>query len=165
MRETGAYKVVSPDWEAFCPKYLNMSRSEADKNIRLFQEFGEKYFTVAQFAPVSAETYRAIEPAIQEGAIHYKGEAIELIVENARQVSAVIGQLRRDTAETKKANVDDRKKLLALDKQCGRSSPNSRNSPAKATTRSTGNSSRPPWNECVPASPRSHGRTRCKASG
>ena len=119
IKETGRYKTLTPDWEDFCPNYLKISRSEADKTIRLFQEFGENYFKIAQLAPVSAETYRAIEPAIQDGAIHYNGEVLDMVAGNAKQVAAVVAQIRRDTAEMRKANVDDRRKLLSLDKQCG----------------------------------------------
>jgi hypothetical protein len=119
IKETGKYKVLTPHWQDFCPNYLKMSRAEVDRIIRLYQEFGENYFKVAQFAPVSAETYRAIQPAIQDGAIHYNGEVLDMAADNAKQVAAVVAQIRRDTAEMRKANVDDRRKLLALDKKCG----------------------------------------------
>jgi hypothetical protein len=43
---------------------------------------------------VSPETFRAIAPAIQDGALHYQGEAIELNPENSRRVAAVVAELR-----------------------------------------------------------------------
>ena len=43
---------------------------------------------------VSPETFRAIAPDIQDGALHYQNEVIELNAENSRRVAAVVAELR-----------------------------------------------------------------------
>ncbi len=43
---------------------------------------------------VSPDTFRALAPAIQDGALHYQGEVIELNPENSRRVAAVVAELR-----------------------------------------------------------------------
>src|SRR4051812_21744882 len=68
IREEKMYKILEPFWDEFCPKYLKMCRSEADRIITLYEEFGPNYFLVAQHTRVSAETYRALAPAVLDGA-------------------------------------------------------------------------------------------------
>ncbi|MBZ5619556.1 MAG: hypothetical protein LAQ69_12660 [Acidobacteriia bacterium] len=94
LREEKKYRRFTPHWNQFCPKFLNMSGSQADKIIRLFEEFGPGYFEVAQLTRVSADTYRAIEPSIKDGALHCQGEAIELEPENAQKVAQAVAELR-----------------------------------------------------------------------
>lgn len=43
---------------------------------------------------VSPETFRAIAPNIEDGMLHYNGEAIELNTENSRKVAAAVAELR-----------------------------------------------------------------------
>jgi hypothetical protein len=95
LREEKLYKSVEPHWSDFCSKYLKVSRTEADRTIRLWQEFGPGYFEVSQLARVSPETYRAIAPAVKDGALHFEGEAIELNPDNSRRVAAAVAGLRR----------------------------------------------------------------------
>lgn len=94
LREQKLYKRCSEKWEDFCPKYLKMSRVEADRTIRLLEEFGPAYFELSQLTRVSAETYRAIAPHIENGILHHRGEAIELNVENSRKVAAAVAEMR-----------------------------------------------------------------------
>ena len=101
LREEKLYQQVEPHWEDFCPKYLNISRSEADKTIHLWLEFGSAYFEMAQLTRVSAEAYRAIAPAVHHGALHVDGEAIELNPENSRKVAAAVAEMRRRLAVKK----------------------------------------------------------------
>ena len=70
LREERLYKRVAPNWREFCPTFLKMSRTQADQVIQLLDEFGPGYFELAQLTRVSAETYRAIAPSIQEGVLH-----------------------------------------------------------------------------------------------
>jgi hypothetical protein len=95
VREEKLFQVLEPTWEQFCPKYLRISRAEADRTIRLWEEFGSDYFEMAQLTRISPETYRAIAPAVKDGALHVDGEAIELNAENSRRVAAVVSRLRR----------------------------------------------------------------------
>ena len=94
LREEKLFKRCTEKWEDFCPRYLKMSRSEADRTIKLWEEFGPAYFELSQLTRVSPETFRAIAPAIQDGALHYNGEAIELNSENARKVATAVAELR-----------------------------------------------------------------------
>jgi hypothetical protein len=94
LREEKLYKRCTEKWDDFCPRYLKISRSEADRTIKLWEEFGPAYFEVSQLTRISPETFRAIAPAIEDGALHYQGEAIELNAENSRKVAAVVAELR-----------------------------------------------------------------------
>jgi len=94
LREHKVYKRCSEKWEDFCAKYLKMSRAEADRTIKLLQEFGPTYFELSQLTRVSAETYRAIAPHIENGVLHHNGEAIELNVENSHKLAAAVAEIR-----------------------------------------------------------------------
>lgn len=96
IREEGIYKQHIGTWEGFCAIQLKMARTEADKIIRLLEEFGPQYFEVSQLTRVSPETYRAIAPAVRDGVLHHNGEAIELNPENARKVAVAVDDLRRN---------------------------------------------------------------------
>jgi hypothetical protein len=94
LREEKLYKRLTEKWDDFCPRYLKISRSEADRTIKLWEEFGSAYFELSQLTRVSPETFRAIAPAIQDGVLRYQGEAIELNPQNSRRVAAVVAELR-----------------------------------------------------------------------
>jgi hypothetical protein len=95
VREDKLYKRCCEKWEDFCPRFLKMGRSAADRTIALFEEFGAAYFELSQLTRVSPETFRAIQPAIRDGALHYQGEVIELLPENSPQVAAAVAEMRR----------------------------------------------------------------------
>src|SRR3954452_24321488 len=96
LREEKRYVQLDPHWREFCPKYLGMSSSQADRIISYLDEFGPQFFQLSQLTRISADTYRAIAPAIRDGAIQAGGETVELAPENARQVAAAVAELRRD---------------------------------------------------------------------
>ena len=83
------------DWDEFCGRHLHMSKESANRVIRLLETYGPQYFEVAQLTRISPETYRAIEPAIKDGALHTESEAIALIPENADKVAAAVAALRK----------------------------------------------------------------------
>jgi hypothetical protein len=95
LREEKLYKRCCEKWDDFCPRYLKISRVEADRTIKLLEEFGPAYFELSQLTRVSPETFRAIAPNIEGGLLHYNGEAIELNPENSRKVAAAVAELRR----------------------------------------------------------------------
>ena len=103
VREERLYVQCEPHWREFCPKYLGMSSSQADRIISNLDEFGPQFFQLSQLTRISAETYRAIAPAIRDGAIQANGETVELAPENARQVAAAVAELRRDAVAKKPA--------------------------------------------------------------
>jgi hypothetical protein len=94
VRDQRLYRQITDHWEQFCPEHLKMSRAEADKRIALWNEFGASYFDVSQYAPISAETYRLLEPSIKNGAIHLNDQVILLNPENARKVAGVVAEFR-----------------------------------------------------------------------
>ncbi len=119
LREEKLYLAVTPHWRDFCPKYLHMSASQADRIIRLLDEFGSGYFELAELTRISAETYRAIAPSVQDNALHVNGEAIELKPENARKVAAAVAELRRALpAGAPQQPVEMHQRLAQLDRKC-----------------------------------------------
>jgi hypothetical protein len=94
LREEKLYKRCCQKWEDFCPMYLKMSRSEADRTIKLLEEFGPAYFELSQLTRISPETFRAIAPAIENGVLHHHGDAIPLNNENSRKVAAAVAEMR-----------------------------------------------------------------------
>src|SRR5215469_14921915 len=90
--------------EDFCLRYLKMNRGEADRIIRHLEEFGPAFFEISQITRISAETFRAIAPAVSDGVLHHKGEAIPLNAENSQRVAAAVAEMRsalpKKTAES-----------------------------------------------------------------
>jgi hypothetical protein len=94
LRNEKLYKRCTEKWDDFCPQYLKMSRVEADRTIKLLEEFGPTYFELSQLTRVSPETFRAIAPAIEDGVLHHNGEAIPLNADNSRKVAAAVAEMR-----------------------------------------------------------------------
>jgi len=117
LREEKLYKRCTEKWDDFCPKYLKISRVEADRTIRLWEEFGTAYFELSQLTRVSPQTFRAIAPAIQDGALRYNGEAIALNAENSRKVAAAVADLRRSLPK-KSPDTDLMRRMAKLEKTC-----------------------------------------------
>jgi hypothetical protein len=101
IRQEKKYLQCAANWREFCTKYLKISGSEADRIIRLWEEFGASYFELAQLIRISPEGYRAIEPAVKEGALHHEGEAIEFDPENSRKLATAVAELRGAEAAKK----------------------------------------------------------------
>ena len=118
LREEKVYKRRSTTWKEFCPQYLNMSSSQADRIIRLWEEFGAGYFELAQLTRISSETYRAVEPAVKEGALHFNGDVIELDPRNAEKVASAVAELRRNMPAPEPRELEMSERLDALEKRC-----------------------------------------------
>ena len=119
LREERKYKRVAPNWREFCSTYLRMSQTQADEIIQLWEEFGAGYFAVAQLIRISPETYRAIAPAVRDGVLHSKDDAIELTLENSRRVAAAVAELRGSLAAAKPPRqIAMHERLALLDKRC-----------------------------------------------
>ncbi len=95
LRDDQLFKDRSETWEEFCPKYLGMGKSNANRLIRELDELGPEYFQLAQLTRISAQEYRALAPAVRDGSLHRDGEVIALIPENSEKVSAAVAELRR----------------------------------------------------------------------
>jgi hypothetical protein len=117
IRDKKLYRKRCPDWDQFCREHLHMGRSQANHVIQLLNEFGPDYFELSQLTRISPETYRAIQPALQDKALNFEGEAIALIPENAARVSAAVAQLRKATAPEQSKSAEE-KQLDALEKRC-----------------------------------------------
>jgi hypothetical protein len=97
LREEKLYKPLAETREDFCPTHLKISRTEANRTIHLLDKLGPDYFDLWAQTRISRETYRAVGPAVKDGALDFKGEAIALKPENSRQVTAAVAELRRST--------------------------------------------------------------------
>src|SRR6516164_3699162 len=112
LREEKLYKRSCEKWDDFCPKYLKMSRGEADRIVRLLDEFGPAYFELSQLTRISAGTFRAIAPAVSDGVLHHNGEAIALTPENLQKVAAAVAEMR--SAVPKKPPVPSEPEKITL---------------------------------------------------
>jgi len=112
LRQERNYLKCASNWRDFCTKYLKISGSEADKIIRLWEEFGASYFELAQLIRISPEGYRAIEPAVKDGALHHEGESIEFDAENSRKLAEAVTELRSEAAHTKPARKAPRQREM-----------------------------------------------------
>lgn len=121
LREERKYLRVSPNWREFCAGHLKIAQTQADEIIRLWQEFGTGYFELAQLTRISPQVFRAIAPAIREGVLHTGEKAIELSVENSREVAAAVAELRRRLPSKKPARqLSVPQRLAKLDQLCSR---------------------------------------------
>jgi hypothetical protein len=123
LREEKLFKECCERWDDFCPTYLNMSRPEADRIVRHLAEFGPAYFEVSQLTRISAETFRAIAPAVSDGVLHHNGEAIPLTAENSRKVAAAVAEMRsalpKKSAESSEPVQDLQQRIHSLAERCG----------------------------------------------
>jgi len=93
-REERLYRASGLPWQNFCPRYLGMSRTQADRLIQLLEEFGPEFFVVSQLTRIPPEAYRGIASAVKDGQIHWQGEAIALLPDNSEKVAAAVAGLR-----------------------------------------------------------------------
>jgi len=115
VREQKLYLSRAETWEEFCPRFLGLSKTHANRIIRHLEEFGPDYFEVAQLTRVTPEQYRAIAPAIRDRNIHLNGQAIALIPENSERVAAAVAELRQAAAPPAGASAADR--MAALERR------------------------------------------------
>jgi len=94
LREERLFRASNLSWKEFCPRYLGMCRAQADRLIQRLEEFGPDFFELTQLTRIPAEDYRAIAPAVKDGHIHWKNEAIALLPENTEKVTAAVISLR-----------------------------------------------------------------------
>lgn len=119
IREKKLWRHYAPTWGHFCENHLRISQGHANRLIRLLQEFGEPYFTVARAVPISAATYRAIAPAVHDNALHVGGETIALTEENAPRIAAAVDALRQTlTVKATDPEEHPESQVEALDRRC-----------------------------------------------
>jgi len=95
IRDKRLYLSRAASWEEFCPQYLGLGKTHANRIVRYLEEFRPDYFELAQLTRVTTAEFRAIAPAIRDQSIHLGGEAIALIPENSDRIAAAVAELRR----------------------------------------------------------------------
>ena len=88
VRETRLYEKLALTWEEFCKEYAGISRSQADRLIQQYEEFGDAYFRLSGIARVSPETYRLIASQVSDDGHEIDGQKLALIPENGPRILA-----------------------------------------------------------------------------
>jgi len=118
LRRTNQFQLVTPRWREFCSRHLGIDGRNADKIVRLWEEFGAAYFELAQLTPIPPGIYRALAPSIRDGALHLNGEVIEVIPENSRRLATAIAAFRRAAPPRPTPQLAPHEQLAALDERC-----------------------------------------------
>jgi hypothetical protein len=95
LREEKRYKATGLTWDEFCPQRLGISRSQADKTIRLLEEFGEPYFHLSGLVRIPPEDYRLIAGAVSGDGVQHAGDRIAIAPQNAVKLAEAVGALKR----------------------------------------------------------------------
>jgi hypothetical protein len=93
LRDDQLFKLRAASWEEFCPKYLGISKAQANRVIQRLERFGPDYFTLAQLIHITPEQYAAIASSVGESAVHCGGEVIALVPENTTKLAAAVEAL------------------------------------------------------------------------
>ncbi|SPF39437.1 conserved hypothetical protein [Candidatus Sulfopaludibacter sp. SbA4] len=118
IREGRLYLRCASSWKAFCPEYLHISGTQADRIIRMWQQHGPAIFELRQLIRITPEDFRAVEPFIKENALHFNDEAIELDPQNSQKIADAVDDLCRNMPPKEKPAPTTLECLAALDKQC-----------------------------------------------
>jgi len=118
IRESRLYLRRASSWKAFCPEYLHISGTQADRIIRMWQQHGPAIFELKQLIRISDEDFRAVEPFIKDNALHFNDEAIELDPENAEKIAGAVDEIRRTTPPKDKPAPTIPDRMAALEKLC-----------------------------------------------
>lgn len=113
IRESKQYLSRAKNWEEFCPKYLGIDRSTADRLIRQLEELGPESFATMQQLGLTPKQYRLLAPRVQGNALCHAGESIRLSPENAPQIHAALREIRRSASPQENAAPRDRLDALA----------------------------------------------------
>ncbi len=94
LRETKAYKRTGLTWEEFCKQHIGMHRTNVDQVIRQYREFGAQFFALRQITGITADEYRGIRGAIEDGSLRHGGSAIPIAAEHAPRLLEAVQDLR-----------------------------------------------------------------------
>ena len=94
IRAGKLYLGRSANWSDFCITHLGMTKQNADRIIRLLEEFGPAYFQLSQLVRISTQTYRQIAPSVSEGGLRVNGDIIALDPSNSEKLAAAVAELR-----------------------------------------------------------------------
>jgi hypothetical protein len=93
IRNEKSYLQLGLTWEEFCVVRLRSSRRQVERVIGLLEEFGPRYFQMAQCKHLTAEEYRAIAGDVSDEGVRLDNALIPLLPENSEQVSAAVDVL------------------------------------------------------------------------
>ena len=116
IRDEKLFLAKASNWNEFCPKFLGMSKTHANRLIRLLEEFGPEYFDLAQLTRITPEQYRVLAPAVRDHTIEWKGEAIALLPENSDKVASAVEGLRKELAHAAKPARPRKQRLTTLER-------------------------------------------------
>jgi hypothetical protein len=94
MKESGYHEKLGLTWDDFCRQHTGLSRSQADRLISQYGEFGEAYFRLSSLARISVEDYRQLAPQVADNCIEIDGKQVPLIPENAARIRAFVRSRR-----------------------------------------------------------------------
>jgi hypothetical protein len=96
IRENRVYQATGLTWDQYCPTHVGITRSQADRIIRRLEQFGKRYFDLSEIAPISADKYQAIAPAVSEQGIEIDGEIVPLTPQNAPRIRKAVESVRAE---------------------------------------------------------------------
>lgn len=94
MRKAKLYQASGMTWDEFCSQRVGISRSMADRTIRLLEEFGESYFYLNGIAPVSPADFRLIAGAVSGEGVQYSDEVIPIVPQNSARLTEAVEGLK-----------------------------------------------------------------------
>jgi hypothetical protein len=102
LHDSRAYQSYGLTWEQFCSQHAGVSRAQADRIISQLEEFGQNFFRLAQLIRISPDTYRQLNPQIEDETIHIDGETIPLNPDNTPRLRAAVERFRVQLQKTRK---------------------------------------------------------------
>jgi hypothetical protein len=102
VRDGRKYRALGMTWEQFCHKRVGIDRVTAERIIRRLEEFGPRYFTMAQITGISPAEYRRLTPLIGEQGLARDGQTVAITQENAPRLIEAVQELRRTTLAASK---------------------------------------------------------------
>jgi hypothetical protein len=95
LKEEKKNLAVGLSWQEFCPKYLGISRSQADRIIHNFVEFGESFFLLNSLVPITAKDYRVIEGSIGPDGLRMANELIPFEPQQSTRLIEAVDALKQ----------------------------------------------------------------------
>jgi hypothetical protein len=108
--ESGSYKLLGLSWDEYCQVFAGLTSKRVEGIIRNLQEFGAIYLQLNEIVAISPETYRKLQPKVQDDSLEISGEMVPIVPENAVRIRDAVSRLRAELRqardEARKANDD-----------------------------------------------------------
>lgn len=95
LREGKGYKSFGLTWDEFCSARLGISRAQADRTIRMLEEFGEMYFYLTGLVSITPADYRLIAGSVSADGVEHAGERIPIVPQNAARLAGAVEKLKQ----------------------------------------------------------------------